>query len=887
LLYQQIKKGELGGREKVVEVEPSADSMARLPLADLPELLTPFIGRAEELARLENYFQEPTCRLVTITGLGGTGKSWLALQAARAAHPAFTDGVYFVPLVGLAGSDLAGQTDIEEIQQQLLRTMSKAVGLELSGQDSLFKQLGDYLRSKQLLLVLDNFEHLLDGAGLLIGLLQHAPALKLLVTSREPLNLLGEWILTLEGLDYPAVPAPEPDWGQPEPPSPEERWRTPAGVEQLATFSAVQLLGQRARQVKPGFELTPADGPAIARLCQLVEGMPLAIDLIAAQLKVFSPADLVTALENNLDRLSATWINLPVRQRSLRVIFEHSWSYLEPVEQAVMAGLSVFRGGFNLAAIEAVAGGNWERLLRLVHKSWVRPGAAGRYELHELIRQFAAEKLASLEETEVVQARHSAYYLNFLQEQKPILFGSEPQQAGARLRPELENIRQAWAWAVVAGRYDELTPALPSLARFYEMSGFLREAISIFNQAGEALQAYQAEEKGQLPGSPAEIKLLGWLRAQEAHFCSLIGRFDQAITLAQQAVGLAQQSRSVRLEAYSFMVWGFTCLEQGKYKQARQILEPAAAMARTAKDERLEAICLLNLSGSLGMNITHLEQARQIAHRLGDFWLECQILNELGGAAVWQGLLDRARRSWELALQATLTMNNPYRTVTLQNNLGDIYRQLGDYERARLSQEQALRAARQLGNRRLEAYILEGLSRLYFMRGDYQVAWEYNQAGLALSQELGLAQNLACLYNILGHIMATHATAEAARSAYEQAIQFSQQSNPAMALESRAGLAELYMAQNDLPAAQAEVKAILAFLEQGGKLDHYTSAAVYLACYHCLHALQDPHAPQILARAYHSLQAQARIIEDESLRRSFLENIPAHRDIVNLWQATL
>jgi predicted ATPase/DNA-binding SARP family transcriptional activator len=877
-LYQQIKNGTLEIWPKEGEPTPVAALTVSAPL---PEPLASFVGRTEELAQLESYLQTPTCRLVTITGMGGTGKSWLALEAAKTVRPAFANGVYFVPLVGLAGSDQADQPSLEEVRQRLITAITGAIGLELAGSASPLKQLGDYLRSKQLLLLFDNFEHLLAGASLVSDLLQLAPWLKILVTSRERLALLGEWILALEGLDYPALPAPEPDWGRPEPPPPEEQWRTPAGLDQLAAYSAVQLLRQRARQIKSDFRLAPANGPAVARLCQLVEGMPLAIELIAAQLNTFSPSDLVAAITDNLDHLSAAWANLPTRQRSLRATFEYSWSLLGPAEQALLAGLSVFRGGFSLAAAQAVAGADWDRLLALVNKSWVRPGAAHRFELHELLRQFAAEKLAGLAGVEAAQARHSAYYLNLLQQQETMLYGPEPQQAITYLRPDLENIRQAWTWAAAAARDDWLAPALAGLDRFYEISGFIREGALTFNRAAELFQVQLTKEGRQNPNAPSQIALLGWLLAYEAHFCSLIGHFDQAATLAQPAIALAQQVRSVTLEAYMLIIWAISCIKQGKSQQARQMLEPALGLARTIGAVRLEAMGLLNLGRALDNNPAVLEQAGQLAHQLGDHWLECQILILLGGVAATQGLLDQARRYWQQALQYSLALNNPYLAAYLQNNLGDIYRQLGDYDRAMIYQE-ALLACHQTGNRELESSVLEGLARLHFMRGDHQTAWDDLQAGMVLSQKLGILHNQAWLHNTLGHLMIAQQAYDAARTAYERAIQLSRQSHPVLAMESRAGLAQLYLAQDDLPAAQAQVESILAFLEQGGKLDNYIAMTVYLACYQSLQALQDPHAPQILSTAYHWLQEQAGAIEDEALRRSFLENIPAHRDILAL-----
>jgi predicted ATPase/DNA-binding SARP family transcriptional activator len=869
--------------------------------SNLPELVAPFVGRAEELVRLENYLKDAACRLVTITGLGGTGKTWLALQAARTASatPDFAEGVFFVPLGGLEGTVPGGS---EEIRQQVVTAIAGAIGLEPGSQVPPLNQLKHYLQAKRLLLVLDNFEHLAASGGeLIIEILQAASHLKVLVTSRERLGLLGEWILALEGLDYPPIPPLKPDWGWPEALLPsEEQWQTPAGAKALATFSAVQLLEQRTRQVKPAFMLTPEEGPAIARLCQMVEGMPLALELIAAQMAVFSPAELTAVLTNNLERLNATWANLPARQRNLRAVFEHSWSLLDPADLISLAQLSVFRGGFNLAAAEAVAGANWGRLLRLVDKSLVRP-VAGRYELHELLRQFIVEKLGGAGVL-AAQDRHSDYYLDSLQQQQSALFGTEPHQATALLRPELENIRQAWEWAVAKGYYDKLALALEALARFYEVSGFIREATSSFSRAAGIIQAQLGGETRSESASTAEISLFSRLLIQQGRFFNMLGRSEEALRLAQQSISLAQQiadtpilptlsagtqaartTEFVSIEASGYMVQGYAFIKQGKFQEARQRLKQGARLAQLAGDERLEAYCLSQLAHRLDNDMANLERSLQIARRLGDYWLEYQILIHLGGMASNQGLLDHARHYWQQVLDYTLTINNPYRAAYLQNNLGNLYGQLAAYNQAFGYLEQALPIFRKVGDRYMEVCVLEGLSRLHLLTGNGAAGLELVRTGLALAQEQGGLEIQAYLYNVLGHLLAVEKEYGTAQSAYEQALQFSQKTNPNIALESHAGLARLSLVHNELAIAQTHVETILAFLEQGGILDGYTGPVeIYLTCYQTLQANQDPRAPGILAAAQQWLQKQAEAIEDVDLRHSFLENSLANRELRSL-----
>src|SRR5687768_1871025 len=307
-----------------------------------------------------------------------------------------------------------------------------------------------------------------------------------------------------------------------------------------------------------------------------------------------------------LERLNATWANLPARQRSLRAVFEHSWSLLAPADLISLAQLSVFRGGFNLAAAEAVAGADWGRLLRLVDKSLVRP-VAGRYELHELLRQFIVEKLGGAGVL-AAQDRHSSYYLDCLQQQQDALFGAEPHRATALLRPDLENIRQAWEWAMAKGNYDKLALALEALARFYEVSGFIREATSTFSRAAGMIQAQLEGEVGGGPASRARINLFSPLLIQQGRFFNMLGRSEEALRLAEQTLSLAQELKSVSVMAAGYMVQGYALIKQGKSQEARQRLKQGARLAQLAGDERLEAYCLSQLAHRLDNDMTNLER---------------------------------------------------------------------------------------------------------------------------------------------------------------------------------------------------------------------------------------------------------------------------------------
>jgi predicted ATPase/DNA-binding XRE family transcriptional regulator len=329
-------------------------------LADhLPSPPTPFVGRSEELVLLRQRLDNPNCRLLTLVGPGGIGKTRLAVEAAHTHRANFVHGAHFVSLALVNSPD------------EFVFAIGNVLEFSFDGQQAPIVQLINYVRDKRLLLVLDGFEHLLGAVPLLVNLLAGAPQLKLVITSRERLNLQGEWALLIEGMDYPRG----------------------TDHDHFERYSAVQLFVQAARQSQPGFSLT-SDAPGVLHICQLVEGIPLAIELAAAWVRLLSCAHIAERLASSLDFLTSPVRNAPERHRSLRVVFDHSWVLLSSIEQTALAKLSVLRGSFDLEAAEAVGGATLLVVASLVDKSLLRVDGARRYALHELLRQYAAEQLA-------------------------------------------------------------------------------------------------------------------------------------------------------------------------------------------------------------------------------------------------------------------------------------------------------------------------------------------------------------------------------------------------------------------------------------------------------------------------------------------------------------
>lgn len=303
--------------------------------------------------------KDPACRLLTLTGPGGIGKSRLSLEVTHRLRGDFDEGVFFVPLAGTSAS------------QFITPAIADSLGFIFSGAADLTLQLNRFIGEKHLLLVLDNLEQLLDGIGVLATLLQHAPNLKLLATSREPLDLRAEWVFEVQGLPVPAQ----------------------FEVEDLESNSAVALFIQRTKQAQVDFVLSPDDYSALTRVCQLVEGLPLALELAASWVRIMPVQEIGKEIERNLDFLATSARDVPPRHRSIRTVFDSSWRLLLEEECAVMRQLYVFRGGFTRLSAEQVAGATLPVLSALVAKSFVRRQGTRRFDMQELVRQYAASHL--------------------------------------------------------------------------------------------------------------------------------------------------------------------------------------------------------------------------------------------------------------------------------------------------------------------------------------------------------------------------------------------------------------------------------------------------------------------------------------------------------------
>lgn len=436
-------------------------------MSNLPIQTMPFIGRADDIHAITQRLADPTCRLLTLVGPGGIGKTRLAIEVANTQLEIYRDSIYFVPLQSIASPDF------------IVSTIAAAVGLQFYAGDPQ-QQLLDYFREKHLLLLLDNFEHLLDGTDLLSDMLAYAPQLKLLITSRERLNLTSETVFSVAGMDYPDGLSPE----------------------NAFNYEAVNLFIQSARRIRPNFVVDTKDLQYLVRICQLVGGMPLAILLAAAWVEMLTLEQLAAEISSSIDILENEMRDLPQRQRSIRATIDYSWKNLTENEQSIFRKLSVFRGGFTREAAQAVTGASLKTLMSLVNKSLLTVDSNARFNIHELLRQYAAEKLSDADELDNAMQRQLDYFLELAEEGELHIFGREQISWFNLWEVELDNLRTVLAWSINLETGLRLAAALgwffDDRGHWKEGFGWLERALAANPDASALLRAKALHNAGAL-----------------------------------------------------------------------------------------------------------------------------------------------------------------------------------------------------------------------------------------------------------------------------------------------------------------------------------------------------------------------------------------------------
>ncbi|HEY1328280.1 MAG TPA: tetratricopeptide repeat protein [Casimicrobiaceae bacterium] len=677
-----------------------------------------FVGRGVELRQIASLLAQPECRLVTLVGPGGVGKSRLARRSMAALASQFPDSAVFVAL-----------EDAAQAHDACAR-IARELDVPVAAKGDPLDHVVAYLRDRAMLLVLDNVEHLASDASLLERLLQSCPRLRIIVTSRVRLGLALEWLLPLEGLPFPE----------------------PEDEDRADGFDAVRLFVKAARRVQPAFDAA-AERDAIVDICRQVEGLPLALEIAAAWTRVLPCATIAAEVREGTDLLRSVDAARPARQASIEAVFDHSWRLLTPVERDVLARLSMFRGGFTVEAARAVAGAALPVLAALADKSLVR-NAGKRMQLHPLVHQVAALRLARNASAIATARAHAEYFHRMLTRlQQPLRYGDH--DALVEIEDELANCRSAWRWAIANGGSDMLRRSVLALLDFFEHRGRFVEGLALFREATDAASSLMA--------SPTLID------AAIAHLEYRLDRHAEAEARATRVLPVARAEHDDEAVLQCLKTLGNCALAMARHRVAKRFFQQsgrrALAMAdlRTAAgmldNEALVDKALGNYDDALRLSLESLSRHR----RLGDAAGVALCLNNVGTLYLALGQIQSARVNLQEALELCDRQGIVGTRALVLANLADVALQQERWEEAHAACTRALEVAHHTSNRTVVAYLHLQYVQIALHRADLDGARDHLRSGLSVAIATGRERLQLIAVGCFGEILAAQAEPGCAR----------------------------------------------------------------------------------------------------------------------------
>ncbi|MCL4250387.1 MAG: hypothetical protein KJ065_19710 [Anaerolineae bacterium] len=680
---------ELDGKEYNPNVQSHVLSHRAMMTANLsskrPDV---FVGRKAELEEVRKRLLSPECQLLTVIGLGGSGKTRLAVEAARDLANHFQDGIVLVGLQQLSRSDL------------LVQTIAQALSLTFYGEDETETQLFKYLSDKSMLLLLDNFEHLLASAPILSEILAYAPMVKILVTSREALNVQEEWLYPLKGMNIP-LSTYATSWQD---------------------YDAVQLLLYHARRVQPAFD-PDQEHDSISRICAMTAGLPLAIELAASWLKGLTGTQVAAAMQNNLDFLSTTARNTEERHRSMRAVFEQSWKLLSEDEQRVFARLSIFLGGFDSAAANQVAEAPFSVLAGLAEKSMVQVVSSDRFAIHEMLRQFGLEKLAAFGETEATYTHFSGYFSQRMAQQEAALKELDQMEIMRSIERDFDNVRLAWEWAIEKQLGNHLHTMLNSLYLFGLLGGRNVEVLLMFQQHLEQI-AFDRPLYGRM--LVRRWGFLHWWWRQD---------FDEALANIEQAMTIAQAEDNPFEIAFCHLIAAYALIGKSRFTEAVSHLETGQALFEQLDEPYYVCWVLHRLGVAYGFlnerekEVAYTEQSLMLARQTHNRFALFICLFYLGADHFLRGNFMKGKRYGTEALDFAVATGHQCQIAHAEGLIALCAFYEGDYSTCLASAERSRSVVRDVLPLIIEPYSLSLLVLLACLREDYDEAVRLTELG--------------------------------------------------------------------------------------------------------------------------------------------------------------
>ena len=725
-LFERIQSGELQ-REQVLALSPEMFSQ-RAPLEiletvvsdpetwdsidNLPIPPTPFVGRQAELQEIAARLANPNYRLITLLGPGGIGKTRLAIQAASVQRSHFQHGVCFVSMASLRSG------------QPILPSIVDALDLPISsGEKNTSEQLIDFLRPRKLLLVLDNFEHHIPEASLVNEIFQQAPDIKILVTSRIRLNLQVEWVTEIPGLSFP------------DPQEVENFSRDNGFVDK---YCAAEFFLHAAQRSRMDFTITHTDYAAVARITQLVGGMPLGLELAASWVNILSPDEIAAEIEQGLDFLESSMQDVPERQRSMRAVFDYSWKLMSAREQAVFPKLSVFRGGFLRDAAKKILGVTPRDLMGLVNKSLILRSVGGRFDLHPLLRQYATEVLDELDICHTIHDAHCAYFAAALQDLGESMIDRRQQQALTLLDADIDNAWAAWEWAVEHRQIERIDQALVGLISFLDRQLRFEEGLNAVCAAELALATPQDANEQRVYGhilawrAMLEIRL-GNLEGSQPYFHRSWEQIDQAASAGEE---------TLVEKAFLYSMKGYMAVENGNLEVAQELLEQALALYKEIdhKHGASEVLFYLGWLSAQQGDMEVVEQYHQssldLKRQIGDYF---GIANDLYYMGVQEGFhfgnIEEAKNLlWESS-DIFQDLGDPISYARSLRIMDDLYIMEGRFEDALVTRQKMMRQYQKLGDLAGIGLQHTQLGEAHYHLGDYAIAEAQSRQALAVLED--------------------------------------------------------------------------------------------------------------------------------------------------------